>query len=391
LKQAIINADIFDGETLLKHHAVMIDGERITAVAPQGQLASPVGAVHDMPGATLVPGFIDLQVNGGGGVLFNAAPTVEGIRAIGAAHRQFGTTGFLPTLISDSFQVMHEAIAAVRRALAEGVPGVLGIHLEGPFLNHQRKGAHDETRFCALDEEGFELVASLDNGVTLLTLAPELTSSQLIRRLSDAGVVVCAGHTAADYAQTREALGSGIQGFTHLYNAMTPLQSREPGVVGAALEDEGSWFGIIADGYHVHPASFRVAVAAKQPGGAILVTDAMPTVGSNSNSFELNNEIIVARNGQCVNAAGSLAGSDLDMLSAVNNACRFAGIQWFEAVRMASLYPARALGLDSQLGLIRTGYRASLLALDKQGQILASWIDGHTAPLRGSETGRPTH
>jgi N-acetylglucosamine-6-phosphate deacetylase len=134
-----------------------------------------------------------------------------------------------------------------------------------------------------------------------------------------------------------------------------------------------------------------VAVAAKQPGGAILVTDAMPTVGSNSNSFELNNEIIVARNGQCVNAAGSLAGSDLDMLSAVNNACRFAGIQWFEAVRMASLYPARALGLDSQLGLIRTGYRASLLALDKQGQILASWIDGHTAPLRGSETGRPTH
>lgn len=323
-----------------------------------------------------MPGFVDLQVNGGGGVLFNEAPTVEALRTIGAAHRQFGTTGFLPTLISDRFEVMREAIGAVRQAIAEGVPGILGIHLEGPFLNPERAGAHDAGRCCPLDEEGIELLTSLDSGVTLATLAPEMTDAGTIRRLAGEGVIVSAGHSASGYQEARAALDAGVSGFTHLYNAMTPLQSREPGMVGAALEDEESWFGIIADGHHIHPAAFRIAVAAKAAGKVVLVTDAMSTVGSQDKSFELGGETIVAEAGVLTNAAGKLAGSDLDMLSAVNNAAAFARIDWFEALRMATRYPAGALGLDREVGAIRPGFRADLLALDANRQPRASWING---------------
>jgi len=374
--QAIINGQVFDGESLRQGVAVLIRDTRIHSVVETAQLPSDISAVYDLQGGTLVPGFIDLQVNGGGGILFTTAPTVDSLRTIGAAHRHYGTTGFLPTLISTSFEVMRQAMAAVNQAIAEGVPGILGIHLEGPFLNAQRKGIHDAHKFCPLDEEGFEIVTSLEAGTTIVTLAPELTSPAVIRRLVQAGVVVCAGHSAANYAQTREALMAGVAGFTHLYNAMTPLQSREPGMVGAALEDEESWFGIIADGFHMHPAAFRIAVAAKKPGGAVLVTDAMPTVGSPEKSYVLDGATIVARDGRLTNAAGTLAGSDLDMLSAVNNAAEFARIDWFEAVRMATLYPARALGLEGELGAVRPGYRANLLALDSQRQLRASWING---------------
>jgi N-acetylglucosamine-6-phosphate deacetylase len=374
--QAIINGQVFDGDSVRKDLAVLIEDTRILALVDATELPRDVSEVYDLRGGTLVPGFIDLQVNGGGGVLFTTAPTVDSLRTIGAAHRRYGTTGFLPTLITTSFEVMRAAVAAVAQAIADGVPGILGIHLEGPFLNAQRKGIHDADKFCPLDEEGFEIVTSLGVGKTLVTLAPELTSGAMISRLVQAGVIVCAGHSAASYAQTREALAAGVSGFTHLYNAMTPLQSREPGMVGAALEDDDSWFGIIADGYHMHPAAFRIAVAAKQTGRAVLVTDAMPTVGSPYKSFVLDGASIVAIDGRLTNAAGTLAGSDLDMLSAVNNAAQFARIDWFEAVRMASLYPARALGLERELGAIKPGYRANLLALDSQRQVRASWIDG---------------
>ncbi len=373
---ALINGQVFDGESLRRDQAVLIKNARILSVVNPAQIPADIDYVYDLKGGTLLPGFIDLQVNGGGGVLFTGAPTVDSLRTIAAAHRQFGTTGFLPTLITSSTGVMRQAVSAVEQAIAEGVPGILGIHLEGPFLNPERRGVHDARKFCQLDEEGFNIVTSLRVGATLVTLAPELTTSAMINRLVNKGVIVCAGHSAATYLQTREALAAGISGFTHLYNAMTPLQSREPGMVGAALEDDESWFGIIADGFHMHPAAFRIAVAAKKTGGAILVTDAMPTVGSSKKSFMLDGETIVVTNGRVTNTAGTLAGSDLDMLAAVNNAAEFARIDWFEAVRMASLYPARALGLEQELGAIRPGYRANLVALDDRRHIRASWIDG---------------
>ena len=377
--QAIVNGCIFDGESVHEYKAVLIEGEHIVAVVDPEQVPADIGASYDLEGGTLIPGFIDLQVNGGGGVLFTAAPTVDSLRTIGAAHRQYGTTGFLPTLITTRFDVMREAVSAVAEAIAIGTPGVLGLHIEGPFLSPERKGVHDAGKFCQLDQTGFDILTSLQVGSTVVTLAPELTSPQMISRLVEEGVIVCGGHSGATYAQTRDALAQGLSGFTHLYNAMTPLQSREPGMVGAALEDDDSWFGIIADGHHIHPAAFSVAVAAKKRGGALLVTDAMPTVGSPDTSFILDGKTIVASEGRVTNAEGTLAGSDLNMLLAVNNAAEFARLDWFEAVRMASLYPARALGLERELGAIRPGFRASLLALDSAHRIRTSWINGAMA------------
>ena len=377
--QAIVNGCIFDGESVHEYKAVLIEGEHIVAVVDPEQVPADIGASYDLEGGTLIPGFIDLQVNGGGGVLFTAAPTVDSLRTIGAAHRQYGTTGFLPTLITTRFDVMREAVCAVAEAIAIGTPGVLGLHIEGPFLSPERKGVHDAGKFCQLDQTGFDILTSLQVGSTVVTLAPELTSPRMISRLVAEGVIVCGGHSGATYAQARNALAHGLSGFTHLYNAMTPLQSREPGMVGAALEDDDSWFGIIADGHHIHPAAFSVAVAAKKRGGALLVTDAMPTVGSPDTSFVLDGKTIVASQGRVTNAEGTLAGSDLNMLSAVNNAAEFARLDWFEAVRMASLYPARALGLERELGAIRPGFRASLLALDSAHRIRASWINGAMA------------
>ena len=247
---------------------------------------------------------------------------------------------------------------------------------EGPFLNEKKKGAHDADKFCLLDEQGLELISSLKQGKSIVTIAPELTSPQMIAELKARDIIVCAGHSDANYSQAKQALSAGLDGFTHLYNAMTPLQSREPGMVGAALEDKNSWFGIIADGYHMHPAAFHIAVAAKQPGGAILVTDSMSTVGAEDKSFVLDGETIHSVDGRCVNAAGNLAGSDLDMISAVNNACKFAGINWLEALKMASLYPARALGLEQELGHIKAGYRANFALVNKEKQVVGSCING---------------
>ena len=247
----------------------------------------PSGDLIDLDGGYLVPGFIDAQVNGGGGVLFNNDTSVDAINAIGRAHRRFGTTGFLPTLISDDAAVMQRAITATRDAIEQGVPGVLGIHLEGPYLAPARKGTHDDAKFRVPDADEIAMATSLDNGISLLTLAPERVPTESIRAIVRRGGIVTAGHTAGSYDEIRAGIDAGISGFTHLYNAMTPLQGREPGAVGAALEDDACWCGVIVDGVHVHPASLRVALKAKPRGRVFLVTDAMPMVGGDDPSFDL--------------------------------------------------------------------------------------------------------
>lgn len=378
MTQALVNARLFTGETWLEDRALIIHNGKIEALCARPDI--PAGAQRiDLQGQRLVPGLVDTQVNGGGGVLLNDAPSVDSLRTIGAAHRRFGTTGFMPTLISDDLEVMERAIQAVEQAMAEGVPGVLGIHLEGPFLNPERKGVHDENKFRRLAPQTLELLTSLQAGRTLITLAPERTTPELIRELVSRGAIVAAGHTAADYAQTREALAAGVTSFTHLFNAMTPMTSREPGVVGAALTDEHSWCGLIVDGYHVHPATLKVAIAAKTKGKMLLVTDAMPTVGAQKKEFVLKGELIKAENGRCATADGTLAGCDLDMLSAVRNTVEMVGLPLEEALRMASLYPAQLLGLEGELGRLAPGYRASMIALDDQLQLTHSWIEGQQA------------
>ena len=365
--------------------AVLIEGERIAALLPNDHPQVRAAQVQDLAGALLVPGFIDVQVNGGGGALFNAAPTVATIRTIGAAHRKFGTTGFLPTLISDSTDVMRAALAAVEQAFDEGVPGLLGVHLEGPYLAPERKGVHDPKWFHVPGEEELELLCAPHRGVRLVTLAPERVPHASIARLAAAGVIVNAGHTAADHATIRAALAAGVRGFTHLFNAMTPLGSREPGVVGAALDDPGSWCGIIVDGHHVHPASLRNAIAAKPHGKTLLVTDAMPPVGADSPEYVLNGETIVVKDGICQTANGVLAGSALDMASAVRNTVQMLGLPPDEAVRMASTYPAEFLGLGASHGRIAAGCRADLIALDDDWRVTRSWIGGAKLEVSGKE------
>ena len=324
----------------------------------------------------LLPGFIDLQVNGGGGILFNDHPTVDGIAAIGEAHRRFGTTGFLPTLISDDLDIVERAIRAVDAAMERGVPGVLGIHVEGPFLSPARKGIHDASKFRTLDDQAVQLLASLRRGRVLVTLAPELAPPGAIRALVDRGVVVAAGHTAATYDDVQAAFAEGLSGFTHLFNAMTQLGSREPGAVGAALEHRSSWCGLIVDGHHVHPATLRVALAAKGADRLVLVTDAMPTVGSDQSEFWLGGQRIACDGDRCTSADGTLAGSNLNMAAAVRNAVRLMDVDVATAVRMASEVPASVMRLAAERGAIRPGMRADLVLFDAENEVAETWISG---------------
>lgn len=376
--RSLLDSELVDGM------AVLLDGARIAAVVPADDPRVRAAAARvDLHGHTLLPGFIDAQVNGGGGVLFNNAPTVETIARIGAAHRRFGTTGFLPTLISDAPDAMRRAIAAVRQAIAAGEPGVLGIHLEGPYLAPARKGTHDAGTFRVPDADEIALATSLDNGVTLITLAPERVGTGTVRALAARGALVAAGHTEGSYAQIRAGLDAGVRGFTHLYNAMSPLQGREPGAVGAALEDRASWCGLIADGVHVHDAALRLAIAAKPRGKAFLVTDAMPPVGAEffegaARDYALYGQVIALREGALRNADGALAGSALDMATAVRNAVRRLGLGLDEAARMASTYPAAFLGIDRMRGRIAPGLAADLVLVDEDVRVLRTWIGGRS-------------
>ncbi|MGV8960789.1 MAG: N-acetylglucosamine-6-phosphate deacetylase [Stenotrophomonas sp.] len=377
MKTVLRNGRVLAGETFRDDVAVLVGHGRVLAVlAPDDPALASAEAQVDLHGGWLLPGYIDVQVNGGGGVLFNNTPDVATLRTMMRAHRRFGTTGMLPTLISDDVAVMERAIAATGEALDAGVAGVLGIHLEGPYIAPARKGTHDASKFRVPDADEIELVTSLDKGVTLITLAPERVPAASIARMVARGAIVAAGHTAGSYAEIRAGLQAGITGFTHLYNAMSPLQGREPGAVGAALEDPHSWCGVIVDGVHVHPASLRVALAAKPRGKVILVTDAMPMVGAEDPSFALYGEVITATNGVVRNAAGALAGSALDMATAVRNTVTLLGLPLAEAARMASTYPARFLGLGDRYGQIAAGYQADFVLLDAELQVQATWIAG---------------
>lgn len=373
---ALVNGRVLTDRGIEEGLAVLVQTARIVAVVSEHEALQRADDAYDLQGAILLPGFIDCQVNGGGGVLFNNSPDTESLRRIGAAHRKFGTTGFLPTLISDDVGRMREAVAATRTAIVQGVPGILGIHLEGPYLAPTRKGTHDPSKFRVPDAQEIELATALDNGITLITLAPERVGADTVRALVERGAIVCAGHTAASYEETRTGIDAGIRGFTHLFNAMSPLTGREPGAVGAAMEDAGTWCGVIVDGHHVHPASLRVALKAKARGKVFLVTDAMPPVGADDPSYELYGEVITARDGVVRNAAGTLAGSALDMATAVRNSVRILGLPLEEAARMASAYPAEFLGIGDRYGRIAPGYHADLVALDDDLQVVATWIDG---------------
>lgn len=377
MKFTLIAEQLFDGEAFHRDVPVTIEDGLIAS------LDTASGAKEIRYPGTLVPGFIDVQVNGGGGALFNSSPTVACIETIGKAHARFGTTGFLPTLITDDVQVMAKAADAVASAVAQKSAGVLGVHFEGPHLSVPKKGVHPQGFIREITEAELAIFCRQDLGIRVVTLAPENVSPEVIRLLVESGVKVCLGHSNADYDTVVAALAAGATGFTHLYNAMSPLGSREPGVVGAAIESETAWCGLIVDGHHVHPAAARVALRAKPRGKVMLVTDAMPPVGmDDETSFELFGTQVL-RVGDRLNAVtGELAGCVLDMATAVENSVKMLGLPLDEALRMASLYPAEFLGIAESVGRLAVGQRADLVLLDNQHKVLANYIAGNAVYVR---------
>lgn len=373
---AVAADHVFDGSTRHENASVVIDGSEIKCVLSQSDLPADLSTHHLPAGAWLAPGFIDLQVNGGGDVLFNDSPTPETILTIAGAHRKFGTTALLPTFITDTPEKMRAAMAAVREALDRD-PSILGIHLEGPFLSPDKSGVHDPCLMRAPEEADLEMLCSESSGRLLITLAPERVPQGFIKRLKEAGHLVSLGHSMASYEETCSAMLEGLTGFTHLFNAMRPLQSRDPGPIAAALESSNAWYGLIVDGWHVNPAMLRLAL--RGCGHPMLITDAMPPVGGHRSTFQLYGSEVRLVQGRCFRADGTLAGAALDMAAAVRNCRNLLHVSLPDALRFASRNPAEFIGVGHRLGRLAPGYRADMVAIDPEPvAVLGTWVAGES-------------
>ncbi len=378
-RYAVAASIVFDGSTTHRNTAVVVEGTRIIGLLPRSYLPGDMEIRQLAAGKWLAPGFIDVQVNGGGDVLFNDAPMPETIAAMIAAHRRFGTTSLLPTLITDSGVKMQTAIASVER-MFDHEPGLLGIHLEGPFLSPEKRGVHDPSFIRKPAPADVELLVGKRKGQLLITLAPERVPPGFIRHLANSGARVALGHSMATYEETRAAMEEGLTGFTHLFNAMRPLSSRDPGPIAAALESDKAWFGMIVDGHHVDPAVLRLALRGR--GHPMLVTDAMPPVAGRQTSFQLYHQEIMAVEGRCLRADGALSGTLLDMAAAVRNCVSLLQTSLEDALKFASRNPAEFLGLGHMLGKLAPGYRADMVALDPQTiSIDATWVAGSSSRI----------
>lgn len=379
-KLAIISDRVFDGRRWHAHAAVLVDEGHIRGITAVGEIP------HDWPqqrlpaGGFLAPGFIDLQVNGGGGILVNDSPTADAMWAIARTHRRYGTTACLPTMITDTREQMQSAIAAAHSAC--GKNGVLGLHLEGPFISPARPGAHRPDLIAQASDRDLEWLLKLAGaGRSMITLAPERVPAGFVKQLSAAGIRISAGHTEASAETVRRAADDGLTGVTHLFNAMPAMAGRSPSVAGAALADQRLTAGLIVDGIHVDPTAVRAAFAAKGAEGIALVTDAMPTVGASATEFFLMGRTIKLDGGRLSDASGTLAGAHLDMASAVRNAVTLAEVALEDALQAASLTPAKFLGLSDERGVLVPGARADLVAMTSDLRVLGTWVNGEVSDL----------
>jgi N-acetylglucosamine-6-phosphate deacetylase len=372
-RTAICAERVFDGRRFHEHAAVLVEGGRVVGLSSWSDLPDDLAQERLPSGAMLVPGFVDLQVNGGGGVLLNDQPTADGMRVIAAAHCRHGTTAILPTLITDTRGQMIVAIEAAREAAGRG--GVLGLHLEGPFISPARPGIHRKDRIARAEMRDLDVLLRLPPH-SMVTLAPECVPEGFIRALAEAGIRVSAGHSEASADDMQRALDEGLTGVTHLFNAMPPLMGRAPGIVGMALAEPRLTAGLIVDGHHVDPISVRAAFAAKGADGIALVSDAMPSVGSPETQFELMGRTISLRDGKLTAEDGTLAGAHLDMATTVRNAVALAGIPLEDALRAATLTPAKFLGVENEHGVIAADARADFVALSDDLNVLSVWTGG---------------
>ncbi len=363
---------LFDGERFLQEQVLTIADGKILAIDEDTSQVDVVAS------GLVVPGYIDLQVNGGGGALFNDQPSVAKLKTIMAAHAKFGTTAMLPTLITDKVSVMAQAADAIAQAIKENVPGIIGVHFEGPHLSVAKKGTHCADYIRAISDEEWQVLSRQDIGEVMVTIAPETVSPAEIQRMVELGIKVCLGHTNADYQTAEQAVNAGASGFTHLFNAMSPLQGREPGVVGCALLNDTTSCGLIVDGHHVDYASCKLAIKTKPQGKVFLVTDAMPPVGTEQTQFALYDRTVYVEDGKLTSTTGELAGSSLDMATAVKNTYEGLGVSLDESLKMAALYPAQYIyqGKEVVRGELKVGKQADFLILNDDLTVSQTWISG---------------
>lgn len=373
---ALTNARVFDGDEFIDGQAVLVEGGKVKAIVSKSDVPADASS-EDLGGKLLVPGFVDVQVNGGAGVMFNDAQSVDALKTIVSGHRKYGSTTLMPTLITDRFEVMQAAADSIESASEQDVPGVRGVHFEGPYFSVARRGVHLEQYIRSVDEGAFELFTRKGLGAVIVTLAPEEVPAEFISSLNEAGVRVCAGHTSATYDQAAAGFDAGVTGVTHLYNAMPPMMNREPGLIGAAYDRGDIYCGLIVDGIHLHHATSRSVFASLPSHKVMLVTDAMATVGAKDKSFNLYGTQISVKDGVLATEEGRLAGSDLDMMEAVRITRDEVGVNFAETLRMASLYPATYLGLQDQIGRIAEGFDADFALIDEAtNKVVRTWIKG---------------
>lgn len=379
MAEAIIASRLFDGFSTFGPRAILIEAGRILDILQPD--AVPINVtVTELPNGLLSSGLIDLQVNGGGGVLFNNDPTVSALQTMAEAHGYAGVSRIVPTLISDSPEVTKRAIEAVKGAQKRKISGLLGIHIEGPFLNTERNGAHQQTHLRSIQEEDWRWIEHSKISPTIITLAPEKVSVSDINRLTKLGIKVNAGHTNANYAEAQAAVAAGVSGFTHLFNAMSPLTTREPGAAGAGLMLDEAWVWVIADGHHVHPQLLQLTRRAKPEGKLMLVSDAMATVGVDATqqpiAFELYGETITQEGQRLINSQGRLAGSAISLADAIYYAVNTLDWPLTEVIAMASRYPAEYLGVQQDFGRLQQGVVADLTWFEDDGRIRGMWRAG---------------
>ncbi|MBB3391350.1 N-acetylglucosamine-6-phosphate deacetylase [Rhizobium sp. BK275] len=381
-RKIFTGARIFDGERFHDERALIVKDGRIEAIVGRNDL--PEGQVVTLDGGVLSAGFIDAQVNGGGGRMLNDEPSSDSMYMIADGHRPYGTTALLPTLITDTAKATAAAIEAAEVAVKTN-RGVAGLHLEGPHLAPARKGAHLAELMRPVEDKDVKafIAAREAIGTLLVTIAAEQVTVSQVRELSEAGVIVSIGHSDSTSEAAEARFDAGARGVTHLFNAMSQLAHRAPGLVGAAIDHPAVWCGIIADGHHVDPKALRTALRAKRGEGKLFfVTDAMSLVGSEKDTFTLNGRTVRReRGGFCsklVLSDGTLAGSDVDMASTIRYGVTYLDLTLAEALRMATLYPARFLRLADR-GHLSPGARADLVHFSDTIDVKAIWLSGEAA------------
>ena len=374
MKQAITGSKLFNGIDFIEHKALLIEDQYIAGIVNKDAIPTDF-QVKKIEGGILSPGFIDLQVNGGGGKLFNNSPNKESLNTIISAHQYFGTTSIMPTVISDSLNILQKCTDTISNEI-DNNHSLLGIHIEGPFFNVKYRGVHQKQYINTINASYLNLFETLDKFPVMLTLAPECISIKQLKHLKSLGFKILAGHTDANYDQLEEAVKYGLDGFTHLFNAMGQISAREPGVVGSAFDFDETSASIIVDLHHVHPSLINLSFKQKPKGKLFFVSDSMATINHGEPSFELYDEVVSESNGRIINSEGKLAGSSITQIDAIKNAYQKCSIPLESAISMATLYPAEYLGVSDYIGQLKKGYRADLAHFDSNFHVQNVWLAG---------------